>query len=326
MQAAQSAFYFTGRVCPSPPDGARQIVRIRTKFQCRKIGSELKKPESKVAGRAAICTSEQRRNTGRALAVAEQVGQFSMASKTDRKLGGVFFDLDDTLVLTHEADSVAHSAVLELVAAKYPKVARSVVLRSFIKKFVAQAWDPENKVDVTEWRATLWHQALQEQGVVNMELAREMQSCFDRERLRAFRWASGVEALVKKLQGRGIKVGVITNGHPVVQRAKLQACRASELFDTILVGGEEPKAKPHKDIFLKACHIAGCKPQESIMVGDTLTTDILGGINTGFLSTVWVNLHKEELPKNGPKPDHVISNIGELKKVLEQLGVPESEV
>ncbi|KAG6558152.1 hypothetical protein Mapa_000333 [Marchantia paleacea] len=319
MQAAQSASYFVAPFCP--PDVTRQIVRIRMKIQFCRFGSEIK-PPSKVAGLAGFHTTEHWRNSGRVVAAAEQVGQFSMASTTDRKLGAVFFDLDDTLVLTHQADSVAHSAVLELVESKYPQVDRSAVLRSFIKKFVAQAWDPENKVEVTEWRATLWDQALQEQGVVNLDLAREMQSCFDRERLRAFRWASGVEALVKNLQGRGIKVGVITNGHPVVQRAKLQSCKASELFDTILVGGEEPKAKPHKDIFLKACHIAGCKPEESIMVGDTLTTDILGGINTGFLSTVWVNLHKEELPTNGPKPDHVISNIGELKKVLKHLGVP----
>ncbi|KAL3689410.1 hypothetical protein R1sor_015719 [Riccia sorocarpa] len=251
----------------------------------------------------------------------EVMGEVPVLSTKSRNVGGVFFDLDDTLVLTHQADSAAHSAVLELVKVRFPQVDRSVLLKSFIKKFVGHAWDPEHKVEVTQWRAGLWGKALEEQGVVNLDLAREMQDVFDRERLRSFRWASGVEALVRQLHAQHIKVGIITNGHPVVQRAKLQACKASELFDTILVGGEEPNSKPHKDIFLKACGLAGCKPEESVMVGDTLTTDILGGFNTGFLSTVWVNVHNEELPPGGPKPDHIISSISELENVLKQLGV-----
>lgn len=37
---------------------------------------------------------------------------------------------------------------------------------------------------------------------------------------------------------------------------------------------EEPNQKPHKDIFLKACKLADCKPEETIMVGDNLKTDI----------------------------------------------------
>lgn len=93
-----------------------------------------------------------------------------------------------------------------------------------------------------------------------------------------------------------------------VQRKKLKACKADLLFDTILVGGgnlvpllmysctslssqahdrfsfckngflvdiaEEPNQKPHKSIFLKACRLAGCNPEETIMVGDNLKTDI----------------------------------------------------
>ena len=41
-----------------------------------------------------------------------------------------------------------------------------------------------------------------------------------------------------------------------------------------LLLSEEPNEKPHKDIFMKACEMAGCKPEKSIMVGDNLKTDI----------------------------------------------------
>jgi len=89
----------------------------------------------------------------------------------------------------------------------------------------------------------------------------------------------------------------------------------------ILVGGEEPNQKPHKDIFLKACKLTGSKPENSIMVGDNLKTDIQGAQNAGFLATVWVNVHNlEGPPAGGPVPHHIIPNIGELPGVLEEFG------
>lgn len=128
--------------------------------------------------------------------------------------------------------------------------------------------------------------------------------------------------MVQRLHKFGIKVGIITNGHFLVQRNKLKACKADLLFDTILVGGEEPNQKPHKSIFLKACSLAGCNPEETIMVGDNLKTDIQGAQNAGFLATVWVNLHNlEDLPAGGATPDHVISNILELPELLKTLEV-----
>ncbi|KAH8959768.1 hypothetical protein BDL97_06G094500 [Sphagnum fallax] len=217
-----------------------------------------------------------------------------------RNLEAVFFDLDDTLVLTHAADTVAHKAVQALVQQRIPLMNGDEMLKVFIAKFDVQPWDLTHQVEVTEWRARIWGEALKSQGVEDMELARDMQRCFDEERMLLFQWVPGVEA---------------------VQRTKLNACKADQLFDMILVGGEEPNQKPHKDIFLKACKLTGSKPENSIMVGDNLKTDIQGAQNAGFLATVWVNVHNlEGPPAGGPVPHHIIPNIGELPGVLEEFG------
>jgi FMN phosphatase YigB (HAD superfamily) len=39
----------------------------------------------------------------------------------------------------------------------------------------------------------------------------------------------------------------------------------------VLRGGRE---KPSRDIFLKACRVAGCAPREAAHVGDSLATDV----------------------------------------------------
>ncbi|KAH9309753.1 hypothetical protein KI387_037664, partial [Taxus chinensis] len=212
----------------------------------------------------------------------------------EAKIGvkAVFFDLDDTLVLTRAADKAAHKAVMELLSRhEHGFLDRQAIIDTFVKGLINQPWDPNHQIDVTEWRAQIWLRALEAQGVSDIELAREMQHCFDKSRMASFQWAPEAEQIVQKLQLKGIKVGIITNGHPKVQRAKLLACRADEIFNTILVGGEEVHQKPHKSIFLKACELVGVRPEESVMVGDSLKADIQGGINAGYLATVWVNVH-----------------------------------
>ena len=72
--------------------------------------------------------------------------------------------------------------------------------------------------------------------------------------------------MVEALKEQGLKTVIITNGHPEIQRGKLERVQAAALFDGILVGGEEIAAggqeKPAASIFLKACQLAGCQPSE----------------------------------------------------------------
>jgi hypothetical protein len=72
--------------------------------------------------------------------------------------------------------------------------------------------------------------------------------------------------MVESLKQKGYKVLIITNGHAEIQRGKLKRLCALDLFDGVLVGGEEVAAgaaeKPAASIFLKACELAGCTPDE----------------------------------------------------------------
>jgi putative hydrolase of the HAD superfamily len=51
-----------------------------------------------------------------------------------------------------------------------------------------------------------------------------------------------------------------------------------------------------------------------LIVGDSLTSDIQGGINFG-IDTCWFNPNKKE-NKTGIKPTYEISNLMELKEII----------
>ncbi len=88
--------------------------------------------------------------------------------------------------------------------------------------------------------------------------------------------------MIQELRQQGLKAVIITNGHPEIQRGKLERFQAASFFDGILVGGEEiaagGKEKPAASIFLKACHLAQCVPSEVHTLGKARETCVVKGI------------------------------------------------
>ncbi|MFR0769747.1 MAG: HAD hydrolase-like protein [Dysosmobacter sp.] len=73
--------------------------------------------------------------------------------------------------------------------------------------------------------------------------------------------------------------------------------------------------KPSK-AFFDACFAAipGFRLEETVMVGDSLTSDIRGGSNAG-LRTVWFNPHGKE-PRPDIRPNYTIHALSELLPLL----------
>ena len=61
----------------------------------------------------------------------------------------------------------------------------------------------------------------------------------------------------------------------------------------------------------------GVSPDEVLMIGDSLTSDIQGGINAG-IRTCWVNPAHKTAPAER-RPDYEIESITALEALLEQL-------
>ena len=83
------------------------------------------------------------------------------------KVKAVFFDMDDTLVLTSKHDVTAYTAVAALVQSSEGcgGADAKLVVESFKKLFAVDPWDKSGKVEVYEWSGGLWAKALMEQGV-----------------------------------------------------------------------------------------------------------------------------------------------------------------
>ncbi|MDF2835466.1 MAG: HAD-superfamily hydrolase, subfamily variant 1, partial [Paenibacillus sp.] len=87
-------------------------------------------------------------------------------------------------------------------------------------------------------------------------------------------------------------------------------------FDHIIISGEFGQGKPAAPIFRHALERLGIEPEHGIMVGDKLTTDILGA-NTIGMTSVWINRHGATRTDD-IVPTHEIVSLEELLTLLEQ--------
>ena len=111
---------------------------------------------------------------------------------------------------------------------------------------------------------------------------------------------------------------IVTNGTAVVQYGRLKSAGITDFFEKIFISEEVGSNKPHAEFFDRCFEsIEGFNRSEAIIVGDSLHSDILGGINAGIL-TCWINFrHHPE--RADIQPDYQIETLSQLLSILEKL-------
>ena len=124
----------------------------------------------------------------------------------------------------------------------------------------------------------------------------------------------GAEELCKYLHGK-YKLGIITNGMKEVQYSRVEKSAIGKYIDKIIVSDDIGISKPNAGIFEYALKKLGIEDKkESIMVGDSLSADIQGGINFG-IDTCWVNL-QNEYSDGKIKPKYTVTSLEEIYRIL----------
>ena len=120
--------------------------------------------------------------------------------------------------------------------------------------------------------------------------------------------------LISRLRGR-VRQYAVTNGTRVAQERKLKKSGLGELFDGVfiseLVGAEKPSPAFFDYVF---DHIGPVEKPEVLMVGDSLTSDMRGGLQAG-IPCCWYNPKGLPLPE-GMALDYVIHDLNQVEEIL----------
>lgn len=213
------------------------------------------------------------------------------------------FDLDDTIISREKAFD---GTLKSLIAEWFNSYSESEKNNLFT---VLKNWDERGLVD----RPIYLQKILNNYQNIDKNL----------NELTKFYWNSFVESVIpdkkanqflQELNEKNISWGIVTNGDEN-QYSKIEKAELTEICPFVVVSDIFGTRKPNQEIFEYALKKLGSKKEETLFVGDTIETDIIGAQNFGMKSA-WIH-HNRVWPTHMNSPEMIISHITDLNILLE---------
>lgn len=109
---------------------------------------------------------------------------------------------------------------------------------------------------------------------------------------------------------------IVSNGNTNTQRSRIERARLNKFFKGIFISEEIGFHKPQREFFEKCfLNIKEFSRGNALIIGDSLSSDILGGINAD-IHTCWYNPKAKE--KNfDVNPDYEITRMSKILEIVE---------
>lgn len=229
-----------------------------------------------------------------------------------KKYTHLLFDVDNTILNFDAAEEVALAKVLskygptldqESLHATYQKINRSM-WRAFERGEMTREYLLDTRFFETFY--------IYDITVDGMALAAEYQALL----AEGHEQVEGAKQVLEAL--RDIPKYVVTNGVGSTQHRRLKDSDFAQYFEAIYVSEELGYHKPQREFFdIVFAESPEIIPETTLMIGDSLTSDIQGGIIAG-LDTCWFNFH-QTANDTAIEPTYTIDSIDGVLQLLPKL-------
>lgn len=198
-------------------------------------------------------------------------------------LKGIVFDLDDTLVNSTAAMHAAITATLPLLPGTTPLVLAGALKQGYhnLWGYPGDGYQQLKTLLPHELRHALTVEALRLLGYSNHSLIAAVRE----------RYQTTEDALLKPLPGaiplltalrEDFRLGIITNGPSLFQRAKLAQVGLDSFFEMVVADVDFGAPKPDPALFAYAAELLELESGELLFAGDSIEADIAGANAAGW--------------------------------------------
>ncbi len=225
----------------------------------------------------------------------------------------VFLDIDDTLLDFHKGERRALTRSLQSMGLEVNDeiLARYSVINLSQWKLLERGETTRARLLVHRFRILFAELGISADP-------EKMQATYEYELGLCHDFLPGARQLLSDLRERGYRLYVVSNGTTVVQTPRIKASGLDRYMDGIFLSEELGADKPSPVFFEKVfAAIPDFNPAHAIVLGDSLTSDVLGGIRAG-IKTCWFDLQGRGL-SGEIKPDYVIDRLSQFVHLLEKI-------
>lgn len=222
----------------------------------------------------------------------------------------LLFDADDTLFDFPTASARAYE-----IMCRANDIPTTPAVYQLYHEINAVLWSAFDRGSVSKEYVTLERYVL---FLRALELDRDPEKC-NRDYLTALGGAvfplPHAEEVCRELARRGHRLYIVTNAVASVQRSRLKQCAFGGVFQDVFISEDAGAAKPHPDYYRYVrSRLPEITPENALLIGDSLTTDIRGANNAG-LPCCWFNPHRRPAPED-LRIDHEIHDLRELLELV----------
>ncbi len=227
-------------------------------------------------------------------------------------LDTIFFDLDGTLLDFQAAENRAILGTLARLGV--PPLPETAARYSAINQ--AQ-WELLEEGKLTRPQVLLRRFDLLFGELGLDRSSREAQSIYEELLSRGHDYLPGAQALLERLYGT-YRLYLVSNGTAYVQARRLRDSGIRRYFTDIFISEEVGYDKPARAFFDRCfAAIPDFHRERALIVGDSITSDMRGGINAG-IRTCWFNPRRRPRPADVPV-DLELERLEDLPPLLETL-------
>lgn len=224
----------------------------------------------------------------------------------------VIFDLDNTI---WDFESNSRAALLELFDEMDREHRFTNNFDAFHREYVQinyRYWSDyeKGKIDKHTLRYGRFHEAFAAFGFSEPDAINRMADRYIEISPLKTLVFDGAHETLAYLQNK-YQLAVITNGFNEVVSLKMANCRLEPYFGHVQTSEDAGFQKPHPAIFQLVLQKFGVDPQQALMIGDNLDTDIAGAKATGIHALLF-----DPWERHLSYPDPKITNLNQLKQIL----------
>ena len=223
----------------------------------------------------------------------------------------IFLDLDDTILDFHRSEAVALRKTLQSLNVN----PTDEVIARYSAINLAH-WKALERKELTRGEVLTgrFRQLFEELGMnVSPNVA---QSLYEKNLSESHFFIDGAPRLLMTLSQK-YPLYIASNGTTLVQTSRIANSGIGRYFKDVFLSEQLGADKPQIEFFERATgQIEGYNPEEAIILGDSITSDMQGGINAG-MHTCWFNPHHRD--NHGITPEFEITDLAQFDAVLKKL-------
>lgn len=225
-----------------------------------------------------------------------------------KKYTTLYFDLDNTIL---DFTATEHKAIAKLLALHGLPVSDEIISRY---SAINQTWwerFEKGEIEKREIYSGRFREFLDFYGFDGNP--QKMADGYFELLSHGFDRMDGAEKVLQYVKECGYTVCITTNGMSRTQYRRIDGCGLKKYFDYIFVSEEAGHQKPEVEYFEFVMANTPEKDKSKVLViGDSMSSDILGGINFG-IDTCWINPKQKVGACN---PTYEITDIMQICDIL----------